>query len=77
MSKHLLKPHDEKSVNVAKDRLLLDVVSKGKESVRMELLEKKFMNINEVMQKVTSSTEAWYKISTGNMQPIIKSARRF
>lgn len=73
-SKHLLKPRDQDSVNVTKDKLLLDILSNGKKADRIKLLEKRFMDINDVVQQVFRSTKPWYEISTGGGQPIVRSA---
>ena len=75
--KHLFKPEDPKFINVTQDRLLLDTVLNGKEAGRAELLENKFMNTNEAISRIVSSTKAWYKISNGDRQPIIRSALGF
>lgn len=76
-SKCLFKPDDPKFVNVAQDRLLLDTVLNGKEGGRAGLLEKKFMNTNEVINRIINSTKSWYKVSTGDKQPIIRLVLRF
>jgi len=76
-SKRLLKPEDPKFVNVAQDRLLLDTLLNGKESGRAELLENKFMNTDQAISRIISSTKAWYKISNGDREPIIRSVFAF
>ena len=75
-SKRLFKPHYPEFVNVAQDRLLLDTILTGKEN-REELLEKKFMHTNEVINRIVNTTKACYKISTGDGQSIIRSVLRF
>ncbi|KAF9649472.1 hypothetical protein BDM02DRAFT_3230271 [Thelephora ganbajun] len=70
-SKHLFKPHDPGFVDITQDGLLLDTLLNGKEEDRPGLLEKKFMSTDEVVNRITNSTKAWYKISTGSRQPII------
>ena len=76
-SKRLFKPHDPKFVNIAQDRLLLDTILNGNEGNRAELVEKKFMNTNEVINRIINGTKAWYKISAGDRQPIVRSVLRF
>ena len=73
-SKCLFKPQDPKFVNVAQDKLLLDIVLKTKKAGKEELLENKFMNlnINEAINRIVNTTRLWYKISTGDGQPIIR-----
>ena len=73
-SEQLFNPWDKKSVNVALDGLILDIVSDRDESVRAELLQKKFMSINKVIGKVVNSMDPWYKISSGDGQEITRSA---
>ena len=75
-SKRLFKPHYPEFVNVAQDRLLLDTVLNGKKENKTELLEKKFMHTNEVINRIVNATKACYKISTGDRQPIIRSVLR-
>lgn len=77
MSKHLFKPRDPKFVNLAKDRLLLDTVLCGKGGVRAGILEEKFMNTNEVINRVVNGTKTWHKITTGDGQTIIGLVPRF
>ena len=67
-----MKPEDPKFVNVTQDRLFLDTVLNGKEAVRAELLESKFMNTNQAINRIFNSTRLWYKISNGNKEPIIR-----
>jgi len=76
-SKRLFKPEDPKFINVAQDRLLLDTLSNGKEAGRAELLKNKFMNANEAINRIVQSTKAWYKISNGDREPIIRSVLGF
>ena len=71
-SKCLFKPQDPKFVDVAQDKLLLDIVLKTKKAGKEELLENKFMNINEAINRIVNTTRLWYKISTGGGQPIIR-----
>ena len=71
-SKRLFKPQDPKFINVAQDRLLLDTVLNGKKAGKEELLENKFMNTNEAINRIVNTTRLWYKISTGDRQPIIR-----
>ena len=71
-SKCLFKPQDPKFVNVAQDKLLLDIVLKRKKAGKAELLESKFMNTNEAIRRIVNSTRLWYKISTGDRQSIIR-----
>ena len=76
-SKRLFKPHDRKLVNVARDRLLLNTVFGGKEVNKAELVENEFMNTNEVINRIVNSTTAWYKVSAGGGQPVIRSVLGF
>ena len=76
-SKRLLKTRDKNTINIAQDKLLLDIVSNGKEVDKAKLLEKKSMDVDEVIKKVVGSTKAWYKISTGDRQPVIQSVLHF
>ena len=76
-SKSLFNLDDPKLVDVSRDRLLLDIVLNGKEGKRTELLGKKFMNTNEVINRIVNSTKVWYSISTGDKRPIIRSVLRF
>jgi hypothetical protein len=76
-SNRLFKPHDPKFTNLAQDRLLLETVLNGKEGVRAGILENKFMNTKEVINRIVNSTIAWYKISTGDGRSIIRSVPRF
>jgi len=76
-SKRLFKPQDPKFVNVAQDRLFLNTVLNGKEVGKAELLENKFMNTNEAINRIINSTKSWYRISTADGQPIIRSVLRF
>jgi hypothetical protein len=46
----------------------------GREKDRAGIMEKKFMDIDDVVKRVVGSTRKWYKISTGDRQPIIRSA---
>jgi len=71
VSRGLFKWRDPKFVYVARDRLLLDTVLCGKGGVRAGLLEEKFMNIKEVINRIVNSTNPWYKISTGDGEPFI------
>jgi hypothetical protein len=71
MSRNPPKLHGQQSINVAQDKLLLDTVSSGK-SDEAGILEKKFMDIDEVTKRVVNSTKAWYKISVGDKKPIIR-----
>lgn len=75
-SNNLFKPRDSNTVDVSQDRLILDIVSNGREADKADLLQKKFVDVNAVIKKVVNSTKAWYKISTGDRQPIIRSAFR-
>ena len=77
MSKRLFKPEDPKFVNVTQDRLFLDTLLNGKESGRAEFLENKFMNANEAINRIINCTKAWYKISNGDREPIIRSVPGF
>ena len=76
-SKRLFKPEDPNFVDVTQNRLLLDTLLNGKESGRAEFLENKFMNANQAINRIVNSTNAWYKISSGNREPIIRSAPAF
>ena len=49
----------------------MDTVLCGKGSVRAGLVNERFMNTNEVINRIVNSTEPWYKISTGDGQPFI------
>ena len=75
-SNNLLKPRDSNTVDVSQDRLILDIVSNGREADKADLLQKKFVDVNVVIKKVVNTTKAWYKISTGDRQPIIRSEFR-
>jgi len=76
-SKRLFKPHDPTFVNVAQDKLLLDIVLTGKKGDGAKLLEKRFMNTDEVISRIVNNTKAWYKISTGDKRhPIIRLVLR-
>ena len=76
-SKRLSKPEDPKFVNVTQDRLFLDTLLNGKEAGRAEFLENKFMNTNQAINRIVNSTKAWYKISNGDNEPIIRSVFHF
>ena len=76
-SKRLFKSQDSQFVNVARDGVLLDTVLCGKGGVRAGLLEERFMNANEVVNRVVNSTKTWHKISTGDGKSIIGSVLRF
>ena len=69
-SKRLFKLRGPEFVNVARDRLLMDTVLCGKGGVRAGLLKERFMNTNEVTNRIVNSTEPWYKIYTGDGQLI-------
>ena len=70
-SKCLFKLRGPEFVNVARDRLLMDTVLCGKGGVRAGLVKERFMNTNEVINRIFNSTKPWYKISTGDGQPFI------
>lgn len=71
VSKRLFKLRDPEFVDLARDRLLMDTVLCGKGGVRAGLLKERFMNVNEVINRVVNSTKPWYKISTGDGRLIV------
>jgi len=75
-SKRLFKPHDPTLVKVAQDKPLLNILLNGKKGAGGELLEKGFMNTDEVIRRIVNSTKPWYKVSTGNGRPIIRLVPR-
>ena len=75
-SKRLFKPHDPNLVNVSRDKLLLDIVL-NREGKGGKLLEGKFMDTNEVTDRIVKNTTACYKISTSGRRPIIRSVLYF
>jgi len=54
----------------------LDTVFNGKKVGRAELLEGKFMNTNQAINRIVGNMEMWYKISNGDKEPIIRSVFR-
>jgi hypothetical protein len=76
-SKRLFKPHDPNLINVSQDKLLLGIVLNGEEGKRAGLLEGRFMATDKVINKIVSNTKAYYKISTCDRRPIIRSVLYF